>query len=89
MAQLLMSAASLGFLRRQLRRMYPGVKVSEEELRRLLAAEVIKRDALEGPRAEEATKAVKRYTRRKARAEAAVVPTVAAAPATASLVASR
>ena len=76
-AQLLLSQPALSSLRLHLRRMYPGVKVSEEDLSKLLAAEVIKRDALEGPRADEAVKIVKRYARKRAREDSAPVPSVA------------
>lgn len=70
-AQLLVSEPALSSVRRHLRRMYPGVKVTEADLAKLLASDVIKRDALEGPRAEEAAKVVRKYARRRARANAA------------------
>jgi hypothetical protein len=73
-AQLLLSPPALSSLRRHLRRMYPGVKVSEDELAHLLSTEVIKRDALEGPRADEAIKTVRRYARKRARLESAPTP---------------
>jgi hypothetical protein len=67
-AQLLLSDHMLAALRRQLRRMYPGVKVEEADLSKLLGAEVIKREALEGDRADEAIKIVRRHNRRRAKA---------------------
>lgn len=70
-AQLLLSEPALSSVRRHLRRMYPGVKVTEADLAKLLSSEVIKRDALEGPRAEEAAKVVRKYARRRARESAA------------------
>lgn len=79
-AQLLLSQPALSSLRRHLRRMYPGVRVSEEDLSKLLAAEVIKRDALEGPRADEAAKTVKRYARKRARADSALDVSASPAP---------
>jgi predicted type IV restriction endonuclease len=66
-AQLLLSDHTLGSLRRQLRRMYPGVKITEEDLAKLLTSEVVKRDTLEGDRAEEAVRIVKRHARRRAK----------------------
>jgi predicted type IV restriction endonuclease len=81
-AQLLLSANILSALRRQLRRMYPGVKITEEELAELLGNEVLKRDVLEGDRAAEAARIIKRHSRRLAKAAnapplvTAMVPTV-------------
>jgi predicted type IV restriction endonuclease len=81
-AQLLLSANILSALRRQLRRMYPGVKITEEELAELLGNEVLKRDVLEGDRAAEAARIIKRHSRRLAKAANApplvttMVPTV-------------
>jgi predicted type IV restriction endonuclease len=79
-AQLLLSQPALMSLRRHVRRMYPGVKVSEEDLAKLLAGEVIKRDALEGPRADEAAKIVRRYSRKRARTEASVTSPLPSPP---------
>jgi predicted type IV restriction endonuclease len=79
-AQLLLSQPALSSLRRHLRRMYPGVRVSEDDLSQLLASEVIKRDALEGARAEDAAKIVRRYSRKRARAEVAAASTLTLAP---------
>jgi predicted type IV restriction endonuclease len=81
-AQLLLSENILSALRRQLRRMYPGVKITEEELAELLGNEVLKRDVLEGDRAAEAARIIKRHSRRLAKAAnapplvTAMVPTV-------------
>jgi predicted type IV restriction endonuclease len=81
-AQLLLSANILSALRRQLRRMYPGVKITEEELAELLGNEVLKRDVLECDRAAEAARIIKRHSRRLAKAAnapplvTAMVPTV-------------
>ena len=77
-AQLLLSEPALSSVRRHLRRMYPGVKVTEEDLAKLLASEVIKRDALEGPRADEAAKVARKYARRRARETATEITPVAA-----------
>lgn len=70
-AQLLLSTDILSALRRQLRRMYHGVKVTEEDLAKLLGAEVVKRDALDGERADEAARLVRRHARRRAKAQGA------------------
>jgi type I restriction and modification enzyme subunit R-like protein len=79
-AQLLLSDTVLTTLRRQLRRMYPGVKVTEEELAQLLGSEVLKRDVLDGERAAEATKIVRRLARRLAKAAVSPASAVALAP---------
>lgn len=76
-AQLLLSAPILSAIRRQLRSLYPGLKVTEEEIAALLSMEVIKRDAIEGERAETAHKILKRSARRRSRSvESAASPTV-------------
>lgn len=67
-AQLMLSEVMLSALRRHLRRMYPGVKIKEDDLAELLSGEVLKRDVLEGERAAEAARIVKRHARRLAKA---------------------
>lgn len=69
-AQLLLNQRSLAMVRRQLRVLFPGLKVTEDDIERLLRTEVIKRDALEGDRAIGAEKTVKNAARRRARAKA-------------------
>jgi hypothetical protein len=67
-AQLLLGESSLAMLRRQLRTLFPGLKVAEAEIDRLLRVEVLKREALEGDKAIAAEKIVRRAARRRARA---------------------
>jgi predicted type IV restriction endonuclease len=67
-AQLLLGELSLAMLRRQLRTLFPGLKVAEAEIDRLLRVEVLKREALEGDKAVAAEKIVRRAARRRARA---------------------
>lgn len=57
LAELLLGDAVVGTLRKEMRRLFDGLKVSDEELRMLLAHEVIKRDTLDGeaPKAAKAT----------------------------------
>jgi hypothetical protein len=69
--QLLLSEPLLGSVRRELRRLFPGVRATTEELATLLRTEVIKRDVLEGERAQAAEKAIRRGTRRRLREKAA------------------
>lgn len=68
-AQLLLDEGSVRIVRRQLRRLFPGLKVSEEELDALLRSEVLKREVLEGEKAEAAEKMIRRASRRRQRAE--------------------
>jgi hypothetical protein len=54
-----------------LRRLAPGIRVTEETLSELLRLEVLKRDVLEGEKAETAAKLVRRATRKRERERAA------------------
>jgi hypothetical protein len=47
-AELLTSDAMVSTLRRELRRLFYGIRTSDEELKVLLSNEVIKRDTLDG-----------------------------------------
>ncbi len=73
---LLLADPVVDVLRRELRRMSPDVKIELEQIRRVLGEEVIKRDVLEGDRAEESRRRVARATKK---------PKPAAAKETASL----
>jgi predicted type IV restriction endonuclease len=66
-AQVLLSEAGVTPLRNQLRRMFPGVKISPESLVSLLRHEVIKRDALDGEKATAAEKLVRRTLKKRSR----------------------
>jgi hypothetical protein len=66
-AQLLLSPPLLTALRRELRRLAPGIRVTEETLAELLQVEVLKRDVLEGDKAGTAAKRVRRATRKRER----------------------
>lgn len=68
-AQLLLDEGSVRTVRRQLRRLFPGLKVSEEELDTLLRTEVLKREVLDGEKADAAEKMIRRASRRRQRAE--------------------
>lgn len=72
-AQLALSEVVLDPLRRQLKKMFPGVRVTSEALATLLRNEVIKRDALEGEKATIAGRLVRRAMKKrtKARTDAA------------------
>lgn len=61
-AELLQSETMVGALRREMRRLFDGIKVTEEELLAILTNDVIKRDALDGEQPKAAKSAVKRAT---------------------------
>lgn len=74
LAQLLLGDAALGTLRRELRKLFPGVRIDTPAIAALLRNDVIKRDALEGDKATAAEKIVRRGIRRRSRAKAVVAP---------------
>jgi hypothetical protein len=80
-AQLLLGGPGLLFLRRSFRQMYKGIKVTDAQLDALLRGEVLKRDVLEGDRANAAEKLVKRRTRKRAKEQAEPVASSGAAEA--------
>jgi hypothetical protein len=80
LAQILLGDATLGMLRRQLRRLYPGLKVTTDDISELLQLEVLKRDAIEGDRASQAAKIVRRHSRKRQRAQEAAAAAAPVAP---------
>ena len=54
-------------MRRELRRVFPGVKVSTEEIAEIIREDVLKRDVVEGQAAEESQRRVKRAPKKKLR----------------------
>jgi hypothetical protein len=66
-AQMLVDPTVLSVTRRQLKRLFPGVKIDEESLESLIRNDVLKRELLEGERASAAEKLIKRATRRRQR----------------------
>ncbi len=68
LAQVLLTDPVLHLVRRQLRSLFKGTKITTDELSSLLQAEVVKRDALEGEKAAAAAKTVKQAIRRRRRA---------------------
>lgn len=68
---ILTSDAVLDVVRRELRRISPDVRVDAGELRAALEAEVLKREVVEGEKAEEARKRVSKAASRALRAKAA------------------
>jgi len=77
--QLLLAEPTLRLLSREIRVLSGGVRVAPEHLAELLRSEILKRDVLEGERAEVAAKLVRRVTRRRAKAQEAHGPQSTAA----------
>lgn len=73
---MLLTEPVLDVIRRELRRVSPDVKIDAEQIRGVLAAEVIKREVLEGDKADEARKKISRAAN-KALRQIAVKPTKA------------
>src|SRR5512132_3300014 len=68
LAHIVLSEGVLHAIRRQVRSLFKETKVTTDELARLLQAEVIKRELLDGDKADAAAKTVKRAVRRRRRA---------------------
>ena len=66
-----LSKPVLSLIRRELRKISPGVKVTEEEIERILSSEVLKRDVVEGEPAEKALKRAKKVLKQKTREKTA------------------
>lgn len=61
----------LDVVRRELRRVSPDVKIDSEQIRQVLANEVVKREVMEGEKADEARKKISRAQNKSQRASAA------------------
>jgi hypothetical protein len=57
---MLLSDVVIDVVRRELRKMSPGVKIEQEEIRSAIATEVIKREVLEGEKADDARRKINR-----------------------------
>ncbi len=68
---LILSDPILDVIRRELRRVSPGIKVENEQIKNVLLQEVIKRDVIEGDKAELARKQINRAANRALRTKAA------------------
>ncbi len=58
LGSMLLTQPVLDVIRRELRRVSPDVKIETDQIRAVLAAEVIKRDVMEGEKADEARKKI-------------------------------
>ena len=61
-SELLQSDAVIGTLRREFKRLFAGVKATDEDLRAMLAGEILKRDTLDGDPAKLAKSTIKKAT---------------------------
>lgn len=61
---ILQSEASLNLVRRELKRVAPGIKVDTDEIQSILITDVLKRDVLEGKSASDANTRVKKASGR-------------------------
>jgi len=71
LGQMLISEPVLDVIRRELRRMSPDVRIEKEQIRDALLAEVIKREVVEGDKADEARKKISRAANRALRTKSA------------------
>jgi predicted type IV restriction endonuclease len=83
-AQLLQSESVIGLLRRELRRLFPELKVAPEQIQDLLWNEILKREVVEGDKVKEAQNRIKRamakLAKAAAKAESAPAPAAAQEP---------
>lgn len=87
-AAVLLSEPLMDLCRRELRRVTPGVRIDEDQIRSVLESEVIKREVLEGEKAESAKRLVSRAANKSLRAtkesdDDATQPAAASNPAVA------
>jgi hypothetical protein len=59
-AAIVCSEPVISVVRRELRRLFPDLKVAQENLTALIAEEVIKREAIEGDKAKEAAARIRK-----------------------------
>lgn len=69
LAQMLLGDQTVNTLRRDLRKMFPGIKVDIEEIRDALSHTVFKRELIEGDNAEDARRKVQRYLKKNSKTE--------------------
>jgi predicted type IV restriction endonuclease len=69
-AALSLSEPVLDVMRRELRRLCPNVKIQGEQIQHVLLADVLKREVVEGERADEARKKISRAANRQLRSRA-------------------
>ena len=65
----ILSEPVLEIVRRELRRLSPGVKIEVEEIKKVVMQDVLKREVIEGEKAEEACKQFKKASNKALRSE--------------------
>lgn len=70
---IILSKPVLSLIRRELRRTSSGIKVTEEEIEKIISSEVLKRDIVEGESAEKAFKHIKKTLKQKTRKKMAKI----------------
>ena len=68
---MILSDSVVDVIRRELRRVSPDVRITQDEIRNVLTAEVIKREVMEGDKADEARRKIARAANKALRAKAA------------------
>jgi Type I restriction enzyme R protein N terminus (HSDR_N) len=63
-AQIVLSEPVVGGIRRELRRLFPDLKVDAEQIAQILESDVLKRDVLDGDKAKEASQRIRKATQR-------------------------
>lgn len=81
LAALLLSEPILDVLRREVRKTADGIKVTNDEIAAVLRGEVLKREVLEGEKADAARRLVSRAARKRTVKESAAAPVIAEANA--------
>lgn len=66
-AQILMSVSAAKFIKKEMRRLFPDIKVDEENISDLLVNDILKREVLEGDKVKEAQQRIKRIEQKIAR----------------------
>lgn len=77
---IILSDPVVSTIRRELRKVTSGVKVTDEEIVSILNSEVLKRDVVQGESAEEALKSIRRAIKKKAKKKAVKKETVPDVP---------
>jgi predicted type IV restriction endonuclease len=67
------SDATVNIIRRELRRMTPGLKIEDDEIRKILTSGVVKREIQEGEKADKARVQVKKAAKKKLRKRKKIV----------------
>jgi hypothetical protein len=67
LAQIILSQSVVNCIRREFRKLFPEIKVTDEMVQQILSSDIIKRDTLEGEKCEDAKSRMKKASRKAAR----------------------